>query len=42
MFKGTEWREKLGTPRNINALDTDYEGPVETDKLGEERKLEES
>ena len=42
MFKGTEWRERLGTPRNVNALDADYEGPVEMDKLGEEKKLEES
>jgi hypothetical protein len=42
MFKGREWREKLGTPRNVNALDADFEGPVEVDKLGEERKAEET
>jgi len=40
MVKGTEWRERLGTPRNVNALDADYEGPVEMDKMGEEKKLE--
>ncbi|PMD27634.1 MFS general substrate transporter [Hyaloscypha hepaticicola] len=42
MFKGREWREKLGVPRNVNALDAEYEGPVETDKLGGEGKLEEN
>jgi hypothetical protein len=40
MFKGTEWRKTLGTPKNINALDADYEGPVEMYKLAEEKKLE--
>jgi len=38
MWKGREWREKLGTPRNVNALDADYEANVQVDKLGEERK----
>ena len=42
MFKGREWREKLGAPRNVNALDAEYEGPLETDKLGEERKLDQN
>jgi hypothetical protein len=42
MYKGEEWRIKLGKPRNVNALDADYEGPmIEVDKLGEERKLDE-
>jgi hypothetical protein len=42
MFKAREWREKLGVPRNVNALDAEYEGPVETDKLRLEGKLEEN
>jgi len=42
MYKGEEWRIKLGKPRNVNALDADYEGPmIEVDKLGEERKVDE-
>lgn len=41
MFKGRELREKFGAPRNVNAPDADFEGPVEVDKLGEERKVEE-
>jgi hypothetical protein len=41
MFKGRELRKKSGTPRNVNAPDADFEGPVKVDKLGEERKVEE-
>jgi len=42
MYKGEEWRIKLGKPRNVNALDADYDGPmIEVDKLGEERKVDE-
>jgi hypothetical protein len=42
MFKGKDWKEKLGIPRNVNSLDVDSEGPVEVDKLGEGRKKEEN
>jgi hypothetical protein len=42
MFKGREWREKLGAPRSVNALDAEYEGPLETDKLGKEGKLDQN
>jgi hypothetical protein len=32
----------LATPRNVNALDADYEGSmIVVDKLGEERKVDE-
>jgi MFS family permease len=37
MFKGKEIRERLGVPRNINALDSDEIMVAELDKLGEER-----
>ena len=26
MYKGEEWRIKLGKPRNVKALDADYGG----------------
>jgi hypothetical protein len=38
MFKGRELREKFGTPRNVNAPYADFEGPVEVDKLREEKR----
>lgn len=37
MFKGKEIRERLGVPRNVNALDSDEIMVAELDKLGEER-----
>lgn len=41
MFKGQEWKEKLGEPRNINALDSDeMQARDAVDKLGEEKKDE--
>jgi hypothetical protein len=40
MFKGRQWRDRLGTPRNGNASDVDYERKG-VDTLGEERKEEE-
>jgi hypothetical protein len=41
MFKGQEMRERLGVPKNLNALDTDSVRELEVDKLGEERKINE-
>ncbi|KAF8864891.1 MFS general substrate transporter [Acephala macrosclerotiorum] len=41
MFKGQEWREKLGEPRNVNALDTDeMQARDAVDKLGKEKRDE--
>lgn len=37
MFKGKEIRQRLGVPKNINALDGDNLREVELDKLGEEK-----
>jgi multidrug resistance protein len=39
MFKGEQIRNKLGTPRNVNALDSDAVRAVELDKLGEEKTV---
>ena len=41
MWKGEEWREKLGVPKRVSALDWEGEGsrghgPM-VDKLGEEK-----
>jgi hypothetical protein len=41
MWKGEEWREKVGVPKHVSALDWEGEnsridGPV-VDKLGEEK-----
>jgi hypothetical protein len=39
MFRGELIRDKMGVPRNVNALDHDEARDMELDKLGEETSM---